>query len=157
MENSTPKGFVYAIHAKGTRRVKIGYSVEPEKRLNELQTGCPYSLILIGVRPGTVELERTIHRRLKPLRLEGEWFRMTVRQALAFLMDDDLTPRLLPPGRNSNPFAVFDLLPLAEALLANADNPDYVRGKAEELMVIAEAAFDVLAEIGARATEAQTA
>jgi len=33
-------------------------------------------------------------------------------------------------------------------LSANADNPEFVRAKAEELRLIAEQAFDVLAFIG---------
>jgi hypothetical protein len=41
-------------------------------------------------------------------------------------------------------------------LLANAENPDFVRAKAEELRQIAEQAFDVLAFIGSNFSEFET-
>lgn len=53
-----------------------------------------------------------------------------------------------PSGRNSNALAVLDLATIASDLSANADNPDFVRAKAEELRQIAEQAFDVLEFIG---------
>jgi hypothetical protein len=53
-----------------------------------------------------------------------------------------------PSGRNSNALAVLDLAAIASDLSANADNPDFVRAKAEELRQIAEQAFDVLEFIG---------
>jgi hypothetical protein len=53
-----------------------------------------------------------------------------------------------PSGRNSNALAVLDLATIASDLSANADNPNFVRAKAEELRQIAEQAFDVLEFIG---------
>jgi hypothetical protein len=53
-----------------------------------------------------------------------------------------------PSGRNSNALAILDLAGIASDLSANADNPDFVRAKAEELRQIAEQAFDVLEFIG---------
>jgi hypothetical protein len=53
-----------------------------------------------------------------------------------------------PSGRNSNGLAILDLVGIASDLSANADNPDFVRAKAEELKQIAEQAFDVLEFIG---------
>jgi hypothetical protein len=38
-----------------------------------------------------------------------------------------------PSGRNSNALAILDLAGIAPDLSANADNPDFVRAKAEEL------------------------
>jgi hypothetical protein len=49
--------------------------------------------------------------------------------------------------------AAFDLALIASDLLANADNPEFVRAKAAELMAIAEAAFDVMVEAGAKMAE----
>jgi hypothetical protein len=53
-----------------------------------------------------------------------------------------------PSGRNSNALAVLDLAAIALDLSANAEDPDFVRAKAEELRLIVEQAFDVLAFIG---------
>jgi len=59
-------------------------------------------------------------------------------------------------GRNSNALAILKLEDLASDLLANADNPDFVRAKAEELRQIAEQAFDVLTYIGSNFSEFET-
>jgi len=61
-----------------------------------------------------------------------------------------------PGERNSNALAILRLDELASDLLANADNPDFVRAKAEELQQIAEQAFDVLAFIGSNISEFET-
>jgi len=45
---------------------------------------------------------------------------------------------------------------VASDLLANADNPDFVRAKAEELKQIAEQAFDVLEFIGSNFEQFET-
>lgn len=81
------QGYVYCI---GQRRhlghlavqvqppaVKIGYSVNPEARVGELQTGNPNTLYLIGKVPGTVEDEAALHARYAHLHILGEWFRLT--------------------------------------------------------------------------------
>lgn len=61
--------------------MKIGYSNDPEKRLEKLQTGNPHSLRLAAVIPCQSEeegrkLERTLHwlAERKYRRLAGEWF-----------------------------------------------------------------------------------
>lgn len=61
-----------------------------------------------------------------------------------------------PNERNSNALAILDLVGIASDLSANADNPDFVRAKAEELRQIAEAAFDVLAFIGSNFEQFET-
>jgi len=74
------EGFVYVIHAVGTNRVKVGFSLTPEKRLIELQTGSPFPLSLIGKREGTIGLERAIHFRLREHWQTGEWFEIDPAQ-----------------------------------------------------------------------------
>jgi hypothetical protein len=58
-----------------------------------------------------------------------------------------------PSGRNSNALAVLDLASIASDLSANADNPDFVRAKAEELRQVAEQAYDILAFLGSNFEE----
>lgn len=69
-----PTGYVYLIAAEGTQYFKIGYSINPQFRLAELQTGCPYFLQIVGQWPGSMEAEMRIHVRLESYRGIGEWF-----------------------------------------------------------------------------------
>jgi len=48
-----------------------------------------------------------------------------------------------PSERNSKALAILDLAGIASDLSANADNPDFVRAKAEELRQVAEQAYDI--------------
>src|SRR5215470_2881825 len=77
MQNTTPKGFVYAIHAIGTTRIKLGFSDDPERRLMDLQIGSPFPLRLIYKMPGDMRSERKLHRQFKAVRVFGEWFDFT--------------------------------------------------------------------------------
>ncbi|MFI5867712.1 GIY-YIG nuclease family protein [Streptomyces sp. NPDC051546] len=76
MTSSTPAGdsSVYVIGSAGSTRVKIGTSVNPEKRLKELQTGNPDRLEVLWCTPGGRELEALLHRAFADRRVEGEWF-----------------------------------------------------------------------------------
>lgn len=71
---------LYVIHALGTTLYKIGYSAAtPERRLNDLQTGCPYDLKLIFLCEGERSDEAAIHNYMqrKGWRViidEREWF-----------------------------------------------------------------------------------
>ncbi len=66
--------FVYVIQATGTNRIKLGYSIQPEQRLKELQTGSPYKLKMLAQWPGTRYMESQLHRALAAYRQDGEWF-----------------------------------------------------------------------------------
>jgi hypothetical protein len=55
--------------------MKIGYTKGLKERLNSLQTGYPYKLIVLHVIRGvTMDLEGEIHERFEHFRLSGEWF-----------------------------------------------------------------------------------
>lgn len=59
--------------------VKIGKATgTPHKRLNTLQTGCPYQMRLAGYLAGGLEVESYFHRLFAKYRARdgGEWFRM---------------------------------------------------------------------------------
>lgn len=61
-----------------TGAIKIGRSSDPEARLRNLQTGCPYEIRLILVVPNAGHREAKLHRYLRTYRTrahEGEWFR----------------------------------------------------------------------------------
>jgi len=67
-------GFIYAI-GNGDL-VKIGWSIDPNRRLAALQTGSPESLVLLGVVAGTRQAERDAHLKLGAWRVRGEWFKI---------------------------------------------------------------------------------
>jgi hypothetical protein len=69
------KGYVYFILNTETGHIKVGYSIDPEQRLEDLQAANSSILKIIKTIEGTVGLERQIHKRFKHLRLHGEWFR----------------------------------------------------------------------------------
>jgi hypothetical protein len=68
------KGFVYFIGAKDSERIKIGYSIDPWKRIQQIQSGNPENLEVLYHFPGTKETEATLHSLFGPSRLRGEWF-----------------------------------------------------------------------------------
>lgn len=70
-----PKGYVYFIQGQCGGAIKIGYSLCPEKRLRELQTGYPDTLMILLMIPGTESTEAALHRQFESSRLKGEWFR----------------------------------------------------------------------------------
>jgi hypothetical protein len=74
---------IYFVLAEHTRRLKIGYSIDPVGRLAALQTGCPEPLSLLGwisydATPRQVmAIERELHDCFAQWRLQGEWFEAT--------------------------------------------------------------------------------
>lgn len=56
------------------RRAKIGYAVDPHKRLRELQTGSAHELELLGYVPGNMIIEKRLHKHFEPYHLRAEWF-----------------------------------------------------------------------------------
>jgi len=67
-------GQVYIIGNLEYKTCKIGYSENPNKRVKDLQTGCPFLLTILASFPGNVPIEKQIHRKYAHLHLIGEWF-----------------------------------------------------------------------------------
>lgn len=66
---------IYFLRAEGQGFVKIGYSVDVERRVAALRCGSPYELTVIGVLAGFDEDEEAaLHKRFAHLRTRGEWF-----------------------------------------------------------------------------------
>jgi len=55
-------------------RVKIGFSKNPKRRAEDLQTALPDKISVVLKMKGGRELEREMHARFKDLRLGREWF-----------------------------------------------------------------------------------
>jgi len=67
--------WVYFVFASHHGPVKIGFSIDPMRRLAEIQRDWPEGLRLVGVVPGGFSEEQRLHKRFSHLRLHGEWFR----------------------------------------------------------------------------------
>ena len=65
---------LYFIQSDNTGSIKIGRSIDPEKRLKDLQTGNPNKLKLIQVIENKGYLEKPLHKELKQFKIRLEWF-----------------------------------------------------------------------------------
>lgn len=66
-------GRIYFIEGAGL--IKIGYAKSPQKRLSDLQIASAAELRLMAAMPGSIPLEKHLHKRFKDLHQRGEWFR----------------------------------------------------------------------------------
>ncbi|TKD50204.1 GIY-YIG nuclease family protein [Sphingomonas baiyangensis] len=79
---SEPSGYIYLIACNSPLSVKIGYTrKDPRIRLQQLQTGCPSRLVLLGWFPGDRADELAYHAELAEHRLTGEWFAVNERSS----------------------------------------------------------------------------
>lgn len=69
-------GWIYFVRVQDF--VKIGFTVDPQKRLLELQTASPFSLELLCQHEGNRNKEAELHRRFAKYRVrpDGEWFHL---------------------------------------------------------------------------------
>ena len=70
----TTRGYVY--YARDANMVKIGFSKNPWARMADLRIAAP-KIELLAVQPGTLDDEKTTHRRFEAIRGDGEWFKAT--------------------------------------------------------------------------------
>jgi hypothetical protein len=56
------KGFIYFIRRGWNGPIKIGWALDPWRRLGELQIGSATRLRLIGIWPGTMADEHELHK-----------------------------------------------------------------------------------------------
>jgi|GEM_PF-4583675 hypothetical protein len=77
MQNET--GYVYLINAKKTNRYKIGLTKNIKRRINGLQTSCPYKVQLVhAVFVGeAIRVEKALHDYFCNNRVFLEWFEFT--------------------------------------------------------------------------------
>lgn len=67
-------GHVYFVEAENGL-IKVGFSKSIRERFKKLATATPLTLTLLGLRPGTAQAEREIHKRFADQRVMGEWFK----------------------------------------------------------------------------------
>lgn len=72
-------GYVYLICERWNdgraSAFKVGFSVDPEARVGELQTGNCRPLELLAKKPGTLSDEASLHKSFSEHHIQGEWFR----------------------------------------------------------------------------------
>lgn len=68
-----PFGFTYFIRDED--RIKIGFTIQPAKRMSSLQTANSRELETLLVAPSYMAEEHDTHQRFAHLRERGEWFR----------------------------------------------------------------------------------
>jgi hypothetical protein len=71
-----PDMYVYAIREKGTGNIKLGISVDPERRLRDLQTGNSNELELVAYVKAKNRFadETALHKKASGHHIRGEWF-----------------------------------------------------------------------------------
>lgn len=88
-------GFVYLMHAGGTKLYKIGQSADQNRRLLKLNYDYPMGISLIHVIPVTnmKESESYLHRVFRDKRVKGEWFELNEFEisTINLLYDDSIT------------------------------------------------------------------
>ena len=89
---------IYLIHCKFIDLYKIGVSVNPDKRIKQLQTGTPYELSIITIYDSKFpfKVESILHNTFQSKKttenfqfdfewLSGEWFNLSATDVLGFL------------------------------------------------------------------------
>lgn len=74
VEKVKRKEYVYIFLNREHLICKIGFSNDPNKRLSQVQTGCPFKIVRGLMIEGGAEKEKELHQKYKDYRLEGEWF-----------------------------------------------------------------------------------
>ena len=77
---------VYLIQSLEEGYYKIGISKNPKKRVKQLQTGNSSELKLINSYPSEYanKIEKTLHNLLSYCKKEGEWFDISLPDAMSF-------------------------------------------------------------------------
>lgn len=87
MEKNNVKGCVYFFRHIGLTPIKIGYSnnESPIDRFNQFKTYAPYGSEIIGFiqTSDAKQLETKLHTKYANKRLDGEWFEISEKEAIA--------------------------------------------------------------------------
>lgn len=80
------EGFVYFVRCETTSRIKIGWSIDPDRRLADFQTICPTRVRIIKAVRARRWQEKILHSDFSHCRVHGEWFEGTP-ELLAFIRE----------------------------------------------------------------------
>lgn len=87
-------GYVYFIEAVGAAAIKIGWALDPRRRLIQHAIGCPLELKLLCSAPGTLGHEGALQSRFSEVCIRGEWY--SRNPALSALIEDVARTGQLP-------------------------------------------------------------
>lgn len=79
--------------------IKIGKSLDPSARLNDLQVGSPHELTLLGVIDDDVESD--LHMKFADLRRRGEWFEPD-KDLIKWFNSDNRIAKIVTPTKQQN-------------------------------------------------------
>ncbi|MEH2029795.1 MAG: GIY-YIG nuclease family protein [Nostoc sp.] len=140
-------GWIYLIHAQGTKRYKIGRSVEPIKRHETLKNQSPYPLKIVNsfYTIHAVSDEKQLHDLNQMERVHGEWFEFEEESLITFLPITviDVTTDIFEKIRELDTVGIYRKK-LYDRLLDNClrkatDNNDYY-----ELFTIVSTLLEIL-------------
>lgn len=77
---------VYVVERMNDRAVKIGWTSDVERRMQELRKDTHQDVSLIGCAPADKPLELAMHAHFADRRIDGEWFAVSATDAFAELV-----------------------------------------------------------------------
>ena len=79
--------FIYLIQSSENGKYKIGLSVNPKKRIKQLQTGSGEELKLINIFKSEFPhlVEKGLHKHFNHLNAIGEWYNLSIKEELNFI------------------------------------------------------------------------
>jgi len=86
--------------------IKIGLSINPKKRIEELKTGSSERLRILYTKPGTIKEEHLFHKLFENYRIDREWFE-PAPEILAYI--DNLCRRIPKPSEDDILWSPKDL------------------------------------------------
>lgn len=118
---------IYFIQATdGTGPIKIGVAIYPQRRLIDLQAGCPVILKIIKTIEGEQSQELLLHKKFAHLRLHGEWF-SPAEELLSFINSDDEIRRFFEAERKPDILFASPAPPSKEWLSARNEELKLIR------------------------------
>lgn len=117
---------IYFLQMRTGGPIKIGYAESASRRIRQLQTGNPTSLICLSLIEGTEENEAQIHERFRHLHARGEWFRPTkeLRNYISTLESVVELKAIRPTGRQLRtrmPDCITQTVRLPNEMLSQVD------------------------------------
>lgn len=99
------EGYVYLIKSEASGYCKIGVSKNPNKRIKQLQTGNSDKIYLVDKYKSEIykKIENVFHTTYSHLKVNGEWFDLTLEQELNFINEAKfIEDRILVVKLNNN-------------------------------------------------------
>jgi Meiotically up-regulated gene 113 len=84
-------GYVYLIHAVGSSYYKIGKSIEPSRRILQIQPAMPFECEFVKIWPSYFmsDAEKYMHSQYSTYRRNGEWFEFNRKDIFDILRGQD--------------------------------------------------------------------